>query len=342
MDWRAILKDPIAKLLAQEEPSPGFAVRAAATLGISRQAVSKRLKAMEAAGYVEFIGSTRARIVRPVLRGLTRRRIGVTPSLDEYEVWSTVVEPHVSNLGDPAVSIWRYGVTEMVNNVVDHSQARNLTLQVLRSFALTCVTIEDDGVGAFSKVAEEMKLSDERHAAFELTKGKFTTDAKRHSGEGIFFTSRAFGTFMLESGRTGLAHVHASRIWWLEALPKERRGTQVVLALPNDVNWTMNDVYEEFTADAADDFKFEKTVVPLKLAEFEGGALVSRSQAKRVSARFERFHIVVLDFEGVPSIGQGFADELFRVFAAAYPHVQLVPIHASPEVTRMIDRVTAK
>jgi hypothetical protein len=40
----------------------------------------------------------------------------------------------------------------------------------------------------------------------------------------------------------------------------------------------------------------------------------------------------------VPTIGQAFADEIFRVFAAAYPKIELVPIHANSEVKRMIDR----
>ncbi len=70
--------------------------------------------------------------------------------------------------------------------------------------------------------------------------------------------------------------------------------------------------------------------------------LESRAQAKRVATRLHSFRRAELDFTGVPQVGHGFVDELFRVFAAAYPHVQLVPIHASPEVTRMIDRVTAK
>jgi hypothetical protein len=38
-----------------------------------------------------------------------------------------------------------------------------------------------------------------------------------------------------------------------------------------------------------------------------------------VLARVERFRKVLLDFAGVKSIGQAFADEIFRVFAAETP-----------------------
>jgi hypothetical protein len=81
--------------------------------------------------------------------------------------------------------------------------------------------------------------------------------------------------------------------------------------------------------------------VPLRLAQYEGEKLVSRSQAKRVTYRFERFKWVEPDFAGVSAIGQAFADELFRVFAAAHPGIRISSINAVPAVERMIRRATA-
>jgi hypothetical protein len=46
----------------------------------------------------------------------------------------------------------------------------------------------------------------------------------------------------------------------------------------------------------------------------------------------------VLDFRGVESVGQGFVDEVFRVFATAHPEVRLVPANISPPVEFMITR----
>ena len=48
--------------------------------------------------------------------------------------------------------------------------------------------------------------------------------------------------------------------------------------------------------------------------------------------------MVVLDFSAVASVGQAFADEVFRVFKIKHPDVEVVPINASPEVKRMISR----
>jgi hypothetical protein len=69
--------------------------------------------------------------------------------------------------------------------------------------------------------------------------------------------------------------------------------------------------------------------------------LISRSQAKRLLERFDRFKIVVLDFSGVALIGQAFADEVFRVFKAKHPDVKLIPMNVSPGVQRMISRAEA-
>lgn len=66
--------------------------------------------------------------------------------------------------------------------------------------------------------------------------------------------------------------------------------------------------------------------------------LLSRSQAKRLLARFEKFEEVMLDFKDVQTIGQAFADEIFRVFALQHPEVKIIAINTTPEVQQMINR----
>jgi hypothetical protein len=58
----------------------------------------------------------------------------------------------------------------------------------------------------------------------------------------------------------------------------------------------------------------------------------------RLLARIELFKMVVFDFKDVPSIGQAFADEIFRVFAMSHPDIQMHETHANSEVKRMISR----
>ena len=70
----------------------------------------------------------------------------------------------------------------------------------------------------------------------------------------------------------------------------------------------------------------------------EGTHLVSRSEAKHVLEGVERFREVILDFHGVEGVGQGFADEVFRVWAQRYPEVRLRPERMAPLVEFMVRR----
>lgn len=53
----------------------------------------------------------------------------------------------------------------------------------------------------------------------------------------------------------------------------------------------------------------------------------------------EKFPRVELDFTAVPLIGQGFADELFRVWHNQHPAVDLKVVGANRGVALMINRV---
>ena len=79
-------------------------------------------------------------------------------------------------------------------------------------------------------------------------------------------------------------------------------------------------------------------MVPVDLARYVNDELISRSQARRVLMRLDRFNTVVFNFENVEQVGQGFADEVFRVFARAHPGIELIPIDANPQVMAMIRR----
>ena len=196
--------------------------------------------------------------------------------------------------------------------------------------------IRDDGVGIFWKIQRQLGLLDERHAIFELSKGKLTTDPTNHTGEGIFFTSRMFDSFEILSGGSFFSHEHGKPRDWLLKSKSERRGTMVLMRLNNHTSRTTRKVFGAYVS--GEDFDFTKTVVPVDLARYENDKLISRSQAKRVLARVELFKTVVFDFKSVDYIGQAFADEIFRVFANAHPDIELHAINANSEVKRMIAR----
>lgn len=302
--------------------------------GISRQAANSHLRALLEAGLLEAEGKTQGRIYRLVTTHTEMkeyRREGLRDDVPWRELFAPLVATLPANVRD----IWQYGMTEMVNNAVEHSEGEHVRVSVEQSALSTAGWVDDDGVGIFRKLERELGLLDPREAFVELAKGKVTTAPANHTGEGIFFTSRAFDMFGIVS--EGLMYGHAADVPdFLADRRGARPGTLVVMNLDNDSGRTLRSVFNRFSGAKA--YDFSKTFVPIKLAEFEGQKLVSRSQARRLTVGLNRFREVVLDFAGVTEVGQAFADELFRVFAKENPKTLLVAANTTRQVKQMIAR----
>lgn len=304
--------------------------------GLSRQSVASHLKRLLQQGLVEAVGATRARTWR--LRELERQeRSFPRDGLSEDVVWRTLISPLVAGMPQNVRDVWHYGITEMVNNAIDHSGSEFVHVGAFRNALYTQAWVTDDGEGIFAKIQRALALFDPREAILELAKGKLTTDPDNHTGEGIFFSSKVFDVFDIRSGNLHFMHDDGMADVLLER-PKDAPGTVVLMRLANDATRTTQEVFDRFAA--PEEYTFAKTIVPVRLAQYEGEKLVSRSQAKRLTMRFEKFQTVILDFEGVAEIGQAFADEVFRVFQAAHPGTEMLPIHVTPAVEAMIKRVT--
>lgn len=313
-------------------------VRLSELFGITRQAATNRLRRLVTLGLVEATGTTRARIYR--LAELKR----VTSSyqiagLSEDIVWRELCAPVVADLPENVRDIWHYAITEMVNNAIDHSGAEAVNVGMSRTALYTSAWVSDTGEGIFLKIQHALDLYDPRESILELAKGKFTTDPANHSGEGIFFSSKMFDAFDIRSGNLHFMH-DAGELDVLAEREKEDHGTLVLMRLDNDSPRVMKTVFDQFAS--PDEYTFDRTIVPVRLAIHEGEKLVSRSQAKRLTMRFERFRHVILDFNGVSEIGQAFADEVFRVFQNAHPDIVMVPAHMTKAVADMVSRAKSK
>ena len=307
--------------------------------GISRQAVNKHLKKLTAEEALTEAGSTKGKkySLAPLVDSV--KSYPLLPGLAEDQVWTKDVQPALGALPDNILNIWHYAFTEMFNNAIDHSGATKISVHLKRTAIYTEILISDDGVGIFKKIQAALGLLDERHALLELSKGKLTTDPSRHSGEGIFFTSRGVDSFDILSGGVFFTHEFGKSDDWLMELDTSSAGTFVWMKLSNHTSRTMKKIYDIYAA--GEDFGFNKTIVPVTLARYGGDQLISRSQAKRVLSRVELFKYVVFDFKGVTTVGQAFADEIFRVFSKQHPDIQLDSIHTNAEVEKMIQRAKA-
>ena len=79
----------------------------------------------------------------------------------------------------------------------------------------------------------------------------------------------------------------------------------------------------------------ERTLV--RLVEGADG-WVARSEAKRLTRDLDQFREVIVVFNGVEQIGQGFADEVFRVWQNEHPDVHLVPVNMKESVRLLVER----
>jgi len=84
--------------------------------------------------------------------------------------------------------------------------------------------------------------------------------------------------------------------------------------------------------------KNSRMEIQIKLYK-EGIDLISRSRVRQVLTGLEKFKSVILDFDKVPTVGQAFADEIFRVFALKHPGIKIKPINMNEAVAFMVGRV---
>jgi anti-sigma regulatory factor (Ser/Thr protein kinase) len=307
-----------------------------AALVVSPATAQRLLHALVVGGVLERRGKGRA--ARYALRRV-RRRLALR-SLDEDRAWLDLASDigRIRPLEPEAGRSLQYAATEVINNAIEHSRGRTVALSVeFGPAGATILTVKDDGVGVFARICEDFGFASPHDAIVQLEKGKLTSDPERHSGEGLFFSSKAVSRFRLESQRTA---------WIVDNLAGDSaigpsdvaRGTRVVLQVVRGATPRLEDVFRSFTD--AETLRFVRTRATIRLGLL-GKSLVSRSEARRVVQGLAKFTHATLDFSGVEVVGQGFCDEIFRVFARAHPDVALDPVGMNDAVAFMVARARA-
>ena len=253
--------------------------------------------------------------------------------LEEDLVWRDAVAATRIDADTPASKLLEYSLEEMVNNAIDHSGGTTVTVRLWSTPDMLAFQVADNGEGAFTHLRKGLGLEDDFEAIATLTKGKQTTWRERHSGEGIFFTSKMNDIFKITAN---------GKAWTVDnvrddqsvGIAGDTTGTRVYGQVDPNTTRTSSEVFARFIDD---DYAFTRTRPSVKLASL-GLRFASRSEARRLMAGLGEFTEIDIDFAGVSEVGQGFIDEVFRVWANNHPDKALNPINMNAAVEFMVRR----
>jgi len=308
---------------------------------ITRQQAAVYLRKLVNEGKLVKVGSTKSAFYMPADGHLpVSQKLSLqlkNSDLKEHEILQKVRDSFhpLKHSRDNVRSIFDYAFSEMLNNAIEHSRSERITIDVSADAKDVMFTIRDWGIGVFRNVMEERGLKNELEAIQDLLKGKTTTAPRAHSGEGIFFTSKTADLFVLESFGWRLRIDNTLPDVFIEPLQESVKGTKVIFSVPISTNRHISDVFNAFTSKNGDK-TFSRTEIRVRLFT-TGTVYVSRSQARRILTGLDKFKTIVLDFQGVPTVGQAFADEIFRVFRAKHPSIRIEAVRENEAVRFMID-----
>jgi len=314
----------------------------AETTGFSRAYINRFFQELNKDGKIVLIGkANKAHYVLAKKAGdakknvLSIRRILRNVNLSE----DVVLDEIKANSGifielpKNTANILDYAFTEMLNNAIEHSKSKKITVFINRKANVINFEVADFGIGIFKNIMDKKKLNNEIEAIQDLLKGKQTTEPKKHTGEGVFFTSKAADKLIIQGSDKKVIFDNVLRDVFIKDSSKIK-GTKINFEIFINSKKDLNDIFKEYSKGA---FEFSRTNVIVELFEIDN-VYISRSQARRILVGLEKFKTIVLDFKGVETIGQGFADEVFRVWQSHHPKIKINYQNANENVLFMIKR----
>lgn len=310
--------------------------------GLSRAYVQRFLKYLADEGIIIRMGkANQAHYVPTMKKGalptkpLRVRKVITNKGLSEDKVLGQIKEESAifQNISGNVSSIIDYAFTEMLNNAIEHSMSNKIDIIVMKTATDIRFSVADRGVGIFNNIRKEKQLASTMEAIQDLLKGKETTMPAAHSGEGIFFTSKIADSLIIKSFEKKVVFDNLGQDIYIKDI-ESLKGTKVDFALNVKSKKTLPDLFNQYTDES---FRFSQTSVKVKLYH-QDVDYVSRSQARRILARLEKFQTVEIDFKDVEAVGQAFADEVFRVWQSAHPNIKVIIKNADENIMLMIKR----
>jgi hypothetical protein len=307
---------------------------------LSRQYAARILKKLVDSGQLIKSGSTKNASYALPENSLQLEKVLdlnlVNTNLNEDQILSSTLLqlPGFNFLPENTKKMFKYSFSEIVNNAIEHSQSQSIQIEVSQNPKYLSFSVADSGIGIFANIIQKSGLTDEMAGVQDLLKGKTTTNASSHTGEGIFFTSKMADLFLIESHHLKLRIDNSLPDVFVEQIEKKYVGTKVLWQASLTTTRQIEEVFSQYQS-VPETYSFDKTSVLVRLYA-QDTEYLSRSQARRLLFGLEKFTSITLDFDQVTTIGQGFADEVFRVFSQNNPHISINYQNAIPPVEFMI------
>lgn len=312
--------------------------------GFSRTYVNRFFQELRDEGRIVLIGRTnRANYVlatKEAVSAAKARMLDITLNLQNKELHEDkIIEEIKKKTGifigtkENVSDILNYALSEMLNNAIDHSNSQMIKTTMRKDKNSITFSIIDEGIGIFNNIINKKGLNNVMEAIQDLLKGKQTTAPQMHSGEGIFFTSKASDIFVIQGSNKKLIFNNLLDDIFIKDI-KEIHGTKVNFSIDMKSSKNLSNIFREYTDSS---FEFSKTMVTVKLYKMKS-PLLSRSQARRIVSGLDKFKTILLDFKEIETVGQGFADEIFRVWKSNHPQIIINAVNANENVQFMINR----
>jgi len=316
--------------------------------GFSRAYINRSFKDLVNQGKIILIGKAnqahyieaKKDVVRKTKKGiLSVRRILKNKNLSESDILDQIKKDCGIFLDLPKniVSILNYAFTEMLNNAIEHSNSKKIVVMMEKDKFSVNFEVIDFGMGIFNNLMEKRGLKNELEAIQDLLKGKQTTRPKEHTGEGIFFTSKAADRLIVQSSTKKLIIDNQLNDIFIKDI-KAIKGTKVRFEISKKSKQNLDVIFKKF---AGKTFEFSKTEVTVDLYQMDN-VFISRSQARRVLSGLDKFRTIIIDFKNVETIGQAFADEVFRIWQSHHPEINIGYKNANENALFMIKRAQVK
>lgn len=262
----------------------------------------------------------------------------IKPDVLAERVWTEYLDDDFKRLPDSVKDICNYAFIQIFNNALEHSGGQGVVVKTIWKEDSLELNIIDDGAGIFQSIQKALEVRDIRKGVLPLSKGNFTTAPESHGGRGIFLVSRLSDVFGIFSDGLFYCRDNLRDDWFLEKrkIPNSR-GTRISMAVRFKTERTLKGVMDLYGVKEPDASGPDKTEILIQLSLMEDEPYVSRVQARRVLQGVEKFQRLVLDFSNIPTVGQGFVEEVFHTFRCEHPEIEIEIVHAGPDVRFMID-----